>query len=717
MSSIVMRACLSAALCFAGPRLAFAELGAQAKAQTQGEASIVLPEVTVTATREATLLSETPSAVGLIDRAAIGFTRPSHPQQLLGQIPGVAIAVTNGEGHTTAIRQGFTTSPLYLFLEDGIPIRATGNFNHNALYELNIPSAGGIEVVRGIGSALYGSDAIGGTINVLTRTPKEKAGADLSLEGGSAGWARLLGGIDSGRMAQSAVRADINLTHTDGWRDRTAYDRQSVNLRWDYEQNDRTLIKTILGATHIDQQTGANSALPLALYLDDPTTNLRSVAYRKVDAFRLSSALEKDVGQGQHMSITPYFRDNRMDLNGSYNFSSNSSSARIEKTAVQSFGLMLKYRKNFDDAWRTRLIVGLDFDYSPSQRRENKITLTSTGAGLSTNYTGYSLGQRIYDYDVTYQSWAPYLHAEISPLAALRLTAGLRYDQAHYAMNNALTAGANGGGSGFYQLADTSARFSRLSPKLGATWTFSESAHAFTSYNQGFRTPSENQLFRGGASNTTQASAALGLNPILAEQYELGLRGNAEAWRYEAVVYQLTKRDDLLSQKDASNVVVQTNNGTTRHQGLELGLGRQLASGWRIDWAGSYAIHRYLEWSGTSSSNVAFNYAGKNIESAPRLISNLRLGWAPAAGSLAQLEWVKLGAYPLDANNQYGNYAGHDVFNLRLSQTLDARWTVFARVINLADTRYADSASASSSGALYSPALPRSAYLGLEGTW
>ena len=46
---------------------------------------------------------------------------------------GVAVGVTNGEGHTTAIRQPFTTSPLYLYLEDGIPTRATGFFNHNAL--------------------------------------------------------------------------------------------------------------------------------------------------------------------------------------------------------------------------------------------------------------------------------------------------------------------------------------------------------------------------------------------------------------------------------------------------------------------------------------------------------------------------------------------------------------------------------------------------------
>ena len=98
--------------------------------------------ITITGTREKRLLSETPESVGIISEKDIKLTGPMHPQQILGQIPGVAVGVTNGEGHTTAIRQPFTTSPLYLFLEDGIPTRATGFFNHNALYEVNIPAAG-----------------------------------------------------------------------------------------------------------------------------------------------------------------------------------------------------------------------------------------------------------------------------------------------------------------------------------------------------------------------------------------------------------------------------------------------------------------------------------------------------------------------------------------------------------------------------------------------
>jgi outer membrane receptor protein involved in Fe transport len=80
----------------------------------------------------------------------------------MGGVAGVWVSVTGGEGHQTAIRQPLNTNPVYLFLEDGVPTRSTGFFNHNALYEVNLPGAEGIEVTKGPGSALYGSDAIGG---------------------------------------------------------------------------------------------------------------------------------------------------------------------------------------------------------------------------------------------------------------------------------------------------------------------------------------------------------------------------------------------------------------------------------------------------------------------------------------------------------------------------------------------------------------------------
>ena len=166
-----------------------------------------------------------------------------HPSQILGQVPGTAAGVTNGEGHNTAIRQPFTTAPVYLFLEDGIPIRSTGFFNHNALYEINLPQAGGLEVNRGPTTALYGSDAIGGAVNVLTRMPPAATEFSLFGEAGSFGWKRILGSAGT-TVGDAGLLVNANRTHTDGWRSKTAYDRESLTARWDHALDANTVVKT-----------------------------------------------------------------------------------------------------------------------------------------------------------------------------------------------------------------------------------------------------------------------------------------------------------------------------------------------------------------------------------------------------------------------------------------------------------------------------------------
>jgi len=301
-----------------------------------------LPPVTVTGTRERELLWETPASIGVIGAKAIRENAPTHPQQILSQVPGVAVAVTNGEGHTTSIRHPFTTSPLYLYLEDGLPIRATGFFNHNALYELNIPMAEGIEVVRGPATALYGSDAIGGVVNVLTRTPATSARVGVNGEAGSFGWWRLLLDGDSGTTAPGAAHADLNLTHTDGWREKTAYDRQSGTVRLDSEAG-ATRFKTIVSAAHIDQETGANSPLIYSDYIDNPTRNYYPIAYRKVSALRASSEIEHEVGDSL-LAVLPYVRANSMDLLASFMLSSDPT---IAYSSNRSFGVQRSGGRTF----------------------------------------------------------------------------------------------------------------------------------------------------------------------------------------------------------------------------------------------------------------------------------------------------------------------------------------------------------------------------------
>ena len=685
----------------------------------------VLGEVSVTATREARPLGETPATVSAVKEETLAATHPAHPKDVLNQVPGVWISNLSGEGHSTAIRQPLTTAAVYLYLEDGIPTRSTGFFNHNALYEINVPQSGGLEVSKGPGSALYGSDAIGGTINVLTRTPPTGPEFELGGEAGSHGWARVLAS-GGNAYGDDAWRASLNLTHSDGWQHDAGYDRRAGTLRWDRALADDAMLKTVMSFSTVDQQHVGS--LNDAEFRAAPRTNNIPFSFREVDAFRLSTAFERET-ETTLLSVTPYFRDNRMKIIPSWTVSYDPNQYVTEN---QSFGFLSKYRMDFAPL-RARLIVGLDIDYSPGSRDEDSIALTRTTNALGG--TAYSLNRavapvQIYRYDVTFRGISPYLHGEVSPVERLRVTAGLRYDDMQYDYTNNFNGGAAGAtrgvagpfpGNGWYgHVASTKVDYSRFSPKLGATWAFTEQLSGFVAYSNAFRAPSEGQVFRGSRESTAaraqaQAESLLKLRPVIVDSFETGLRGSADGLSYELSVYHMTKKDDIVSFQDPlTNQRTAVNAGETMHRGVEAGLGLALARDWRLDASLSYAKHSYETWvvSGTA------DFSGKEMESAPRLLANTRLSYAPAAmnGGRVQLEWFSLGSYWRDAANT-SKYGGHDLFNLRANYPFDKGFEAYASVTNLFDRRHAETSGLSSGEASYTSGLPRTVYAGLQARW
>src|SRR4029078_13106200 len=105
------------------------------------------------------------------------------PDQLLNKISGVNMVNLGNEQHEMSIRQPMTTKSLFLYLEDGIPIRTTGLFNHNALLEINMAAVKSIEVIKGPSSSLYGSEAIGGVVNFISAVPTAQPVLKLTAQG------------------------------------------------------------------------------------------------------------------------------------------------------------------------------------------------------------------------------------------------------------------------------------------------------------------------------------------------------------------------------------------------------------------------------------------------------------------------------------------------------------------------------------------------------
>ena len=101
----------------------------------------------------------------------------------------------SGQESLTAIRSPVLTGAgscgAFLFLENGVPIRPVGFCNVNELFEVNTEQAQSIEVLRGPGTALYGSSAMHGTVNVLQPAPEQRPARAVGVEAGPDDYGRV----------------------------------------------------------------------------------------------------------------------------------------------------------------------------------------------------------------------------------------------------------------------------------------------------------------------------------------------------------------------------------------------------------------------------------------------------------------------------------------------------------------------------------------------
>lgn len=148
----------------------------------------IMDEIVVTATGFEQNLSQAPASVTLIPRIELQMQRVNSLAEALSSVPGVDVG--NGVGKTGGVNISIRGMPsdYSLVLVDGRRQNAAGNVTPNGFGETSssfIPPVSAIErieVVRGPMSTLYGSDAIGGVINIITRSATDRLRADIGLD-------------------------------------------------------------------------------------------------------------------------------------------------------------------------------------------------------------------------------------------------------------------------------------------------------------------------------------------------------------------------------------------------------------------------------------------------------------------------------------------------------------------------------------------------------
>ena len=145
-------------------------------------------EVVVTADREPEPISRTGSSISVVKGETLATSNPGSLVDALRTVPGLDITESGGPGSTTNIRLRGANTGQTLVMIDGIrindPTAASGDFD----FAMFAPSAiERIEVLKGPQSALYGSDAMGGVVNIITKKGSGPAQFNVRTEAGSYG--------------------------------------------------------------------------------------------------------------------------------------------------------------------------------------------------------------------------------------------------------------------------------------------------------------------------------------------------------------------------------------------------------------------------------------------------------------------------------------------------------------------------------------------------
>ncbi len=656
-----------------------------------------LAEVIVTATRVAEDATQLIGNSAALDSDALSLTAHTHIQEALAQLPGVGMHRNNGQEYLPSIRSPVLTGPgacgSFLMAEDGIPLRPAGFCNVNELFEAHGEAASRIEVIRGPGNALYGSNALHGVINVIEPAAFD-SGWRLGLEGGGDNFARLrlAGGGDSLAFAFTGSTDSV-------YRNQAGVDQQKLSLR--HRHQGRAIeVTSGLTAVNLNQETagfveGRNAYRDRRLSRRNPNPE----AFRDARAVRAWSRVQP-AGDEPGWVVTPYARWSEMDFLQHF-----LPGQPLEENGQRSAGIQSALYREGDLG---RLIAGLDVEVTRGWLRQSQDSPTQ---GTPVLQETIPVG-RHYDYRVDAAQLAPFAQWDWRFAPAWKLSAGIRYEHMRYDYDNRMLAGRTRedgsecgfGGCRYSRPADRKDRFDNFSPKVGVLHDLNENHQLFATLARGFRAPQAVELYR-----LERAQQVADLNSERMDSLELGARGRTDRLRYEVVVFAMEKDNVIFRDTDFFNV----SNGKTDHVGVEMSLDYRLSDAFDLQVAGTVARHRYAY----SEILGGVDIRGNDVDTAPRHFATTQLGWTPLDGARVALEWLRMGRYYTDPENR-NRYSGHDLFHLRGRWQVSPQLALSARVFNLFDTRFAERADFTSFGGdRYFPGMPRHLVVGLDWRW
>ena len=605
-------------------------IGAVAQ-DTDAQASRREPVIVVTANRTAQPIDRVGQSITVLDSAEIERRQTQSVADVLRTVPGVSIARNGGIGTSTSVLIRSAESDQTVALVDGIklndPSSPGGGFNFGNLLIGNIER---IEVLRGPSSVLWGSQAIGGVINMITRQPTEELAVNLRGEYGYRDTGQIVGNV-SGKAGPLSASLGGGYFRTDGI---SAFSEARGGTEHDGYEN-----------------YGANGNFNLALtdWLTVDARGWYSEGRVNIDGFPAPLFAFADVNEESrtrefvgYTGVNAAFFDGRFRNRLGYAYTdTRRRSIALDGVPAETFAghgrnERIEYQGIFDlsDGWQ--LTGGLE-------RETSRFSSSSFGAVPST-------GRARID--------SVYAQLVASPVRDLTLTAGLRHDD-HNRFGGATTFGA----SGVYAIAGT-----------GTTLR--------ASYAEGFKAPSLFQLQSDFGNQQLQPERSKG--------WDAGITQSLVEGRLQAsATYFRRNSDDLIvfvsCVAPLTGICAGRPSGTydnvskARAEGVEIGLAMQPVDALRLQ-----ANYTYTDATNRSPGNANF---GRQLVRRPQhsVIALIDYRWG--FGLETGVTLTHVGASFDNASNAR-KVEGYVLADLRASFPATDRIALYGRVENLFDERY-----------------------------
>ena len=595
----------------------------------KGQAETII----VTATRAPTRASRVGSSVTVIDAPAIARAQSIPVIDLLRDVPGVAFSRTGGVGSLTTVRIRGAESDQTVLLIDGVklndPSSPGGGFNFANLLVGDLER---IEVLRGPQSTLYGSQAMGGVVQIITRAGDVPFAASVTLEGGDLNTRRARGSV-RGQVGGLSYVLAAGQFETDGissaaaGKERDGYKNTLVQSRLDYALNDQL-------------------SLEARVFWSDSDVGIDGFP---APSFVLSDTLERSKTE----ELIVYTGANLTLLDGRSRTRFGFSETQTDRTnlnptlAVQNtfVGTGTNRRAEF----QTSLDVTPQFQILGGGEFEQSRLRTASPSVTNPNPTPLRAKSELS---------ALYLQGQASPTAWLTATVGVRWTD-HDSFGEALNTRAT------------------IAASFNEGTTIVRAALA-----DGFKSPTPFQLFSNFGNAKLQAEEA--------SSAEIGLE---QAWFSRRLIGSLTYFErDTINQIDfvscfgnAAAICVGRPSGTydniarTKAEGTEFTLEAKPTQHLSLS-AGFATLDARNKVRGTANFNRLLPRRAKETGFAT-------IGYVFGFGLDVSATYSRVG----DSFNNAGNSVviqGYDLVTLRASQKINSHWTVFARVENAGDEIY-----------------------------